>query len=135
MKKTFILVATLGILAACGGDDKDKKATTTGTSTEQKTETTSNALSDNPIYQKALVIIANSDCRTCHLIEEKNIGPAWRDVANKYGDSSNAIQYLSHKIINGGAGVWGQVPMAPHPNMSQEDAETLAKYVLLLKNK
>jgi cytochrome c len=82
-----------------------------------------------------LTIIANSDCRTCHLIDEKNIGPAWRDVANKYADSANAIQYLSHKIINGGSGVWGQVPMAPHPNMSQEDAETLAKYVLLLKNK
>jgi cytochrome c len=131
MKKTFILIATLGILASCGGDDKDKKETSTAASTA----TATNSLSDNPIYQKALTIIANSDCRTCHLIDEKNIGPAWRDVANKYADSANAIQYLSHKIINGGSGVWGQVPMAPHPNMSQEDAETLAKYVLLLKNK
>jgi cytochrome c len=131
MKKTFILIATLGILASCGGGDKDKKETSTAASTA----TATNSLSDNPIYQKALTIIANSDCRTCHLIDEKNIGPAWRDVANKYADSANAIQYLSHKIINGGSGVWGQVPMAPHPNMSQEDAETLAKYVLLLKNK
>ena len=69
------------------------------------------------------------------MIEEKNVGPAWRDVANKYADSANAVAYLSHKIINGGSGVWGQVPMAAHPTMPQEDAEALAKYVLLLKNK
>jgi len=129
MKKTFIMIAALGLLTACGGDDKGKN----GTTSEQKSEKTEGDLSDNPVYQKALTIIENSDCRTCHLIEEKNIGPAWRDVAKKYADSANAIEYLSHKIINGGSGVWGQVPMAAHPTMSQEDAETLAKFVLLLK--
>jgi cytochrome c len=56
---------------------KEKK----GTTSEQKTENTNGDLSDNPIYQKGLTIIGNSDCRTCHMIEEKNIGPAWRDVA------------------------------------------------------
>ena len=131
MKKAFIMIAAMGLFAACGGGEKEKKELTP----EQKTEETRGELSDNPIYQKALTIIENSDCRTCHLIDEKNIGPAWRDVANKYADSANAIEYLSHKIINGGSGVWGQVPMAAHPTMSQEDAETLAKYVLLLKNK
>ena len=131
MKKTFIMLAALGLLTACGGDEKDKQ----GSASEQKTEKTEGDLSDNPVYQKALTIINNTDCRTCHLIEEKNIGPAWRDVANKYADSANAVEYLSHKIISGGSGVWGQVPMAAHPTMSQEDAETLAKYVLLLKNK
>jgi cytochrome c len=128
MKKTFIMIAALGLFAACGGGEKEAKETTS----EQKT---GDDLSDNPIYQKALTIITNSDCKTCHLVDEKNIGPAWRDVANKYADSANAIEYLSHKIINGGSGVWGQVPMAAHPTMPQEDAETLAKYVLLLKNK
>ena len=131
MKKTFIMIAAAGLFAACGGGEKEKKELTP----EEKTEKTRTELSDNPIYQKALTIIENSDCRTCHLIEEKNIGPAWRDVANKYADSANAVAYLSHKIINGGSGVWGQVPMAAHPTMSQEDAEALAKYVLLLKNK
>jgi cytochrome c len=128
MKKTFIIIAALGLFAACGGGEKEAKETTS----EQKT---GGDLSDNPIYQKALTIITNSDCKTCHLVDEKNIGPAWRDVANKYADSANAVEYLSHKIINGGSGVWGQVPMAAHPTMPQEDAETLAKYVLLLKNK
>ena len=131
MKKTFIMIAAIGLFAACGGGGKEKKELTP----EEKTEKTRGELSDNPIYQKGLTIIENSDCRTCHLIEEKNIGPAWRDVANKYADSANAVAYLSNKIINGGSGVWGQVPMAAHPTMSPEDAETLAKFVLLLKNK
>ena len=131
MKKTFVMIAAMGLFAACGGGEKEKKELTP----EEKTEKTRAEISDNPIYQKALTIIENSDCRTCHLIDEKNIGPAWRDVANKYADSANAVEYLSHKIINGGSGVWGQVPMAAHPTMSQEDAETLAKFVILLKNK
>jgi cytochrome c len=123
MKKTFIMIATLGLLAACGGGDEKK-----GTATEQKVEA-------NPIKDKAMKIIAGSDCTTCHKIDEKNIGPAWRDVANKYAGVDTAVQYLAHKIKSGGSGVWGQVPMAPHQNMSEEDAETLAQYVLLLKNK
>ena len=133
MKKVFIMAAALVALAACGGGEKkDEKTSTT---TEQKAEGTTDDLSNNPVYQKAITIIANSDCRTCHLIDEKNIGPAWREVANKYAGMDTAVQYLAHKIIKGGAGVWGQVPMAPHENMPQEDAETLAQYVLLLKNK
>jgi cytochrome c len=133
MKKAFIMITALGVLAACGGGEKkDEKTSTTN---ESKAEGTADELSSNPIYLKAMDIIGNSDCRTCHLIEEKNIGPAWRDVAKKYADSANAVEYLSHKIINGGSGVWGQVPMAAHPTMSREDAETLAKFVLLLKNK
>jgi len=131
MKKTVFMIAMFAVLTSCGGGEKENKELTP----EQKTEKTRSEISDNPIYEKGLTIIGNSDCKTCHLIEEKNIGPAWRDVANKYADSANAVEYLSHKIITGGSGVWGQVPMAPHPTMSQEDAETLAKFVLLLKNK
>ena len=132
MKKVFIMAAVLAVIAACGGGG-EKKDEKTSTTTEQKTEGTTDDLSNNPVYQKAITIIANSDCRTCHLVDEKNIGPAWREVANKYAGMDTAVQYLAKKIIDGGAGVWGQVPMAPHSSMSQEDAETLAKYVLLLK--
>jgi len=134
MKKTFMIMTSLVVLAACGGGDKkDEKSSGT---TEQKAEgTATNDLSDNPIYQKAITIIANSDCRTCHLVDEKNQGPAWRDVANKYAGQDTAVKYLADKIIAGGSGVWGTIPMAPHPTMPREDAETLAQYVLLLKNK
>ena len=132
MKKT-IIGAAIAVLAACGGDEK--KDETTSTTTEQKTEATTDDLTNNPIYQKAITIIANSDCRTCHLVDEKSQGPAWREVANKYAGQDTAVRYLADKIIAGGSGVWGTIPMAPHPTMSREDAETLAQYVLLLKNK
>ena len=123
MKKTFIMIATMGLLSACGG----------GGASEEKPKVVD--ITEDPVYKKGVEIVAASDCKTCHMIDEKNVGPAWRDVANKYADSANAVAYLSHKIINGGSGVWGQVPMAAHPTMPQEDAEALAKYVLLLKNK
>lgn len=126
MKKTVFMIAMLGLLAACGGGEKKE---------EPKKEETPAATdnSDNPDYKKGVEIVAKSDCFTCHKIDEKNIGPAWRDVAAKYAGVDTAVKYLSHKIINGGSGVWGQVPMAAHPTLSQEDAETVAKYVLLLK--
>ena len=132
MKKIFIMAAVLVVLAACGGSDKKDEKTSTS---EQKAEGATDELSDNPIYQKAITIIANSDCRTCHLVDEKSQGPAWREVANKYAGQDTAVRYLADKIIAGGGGVWGTVPMAPHPTMPREDAETLAQYVLLLKNK
>ena len=120
MKKTFIMVATIGLFAACGGGGSSEKPKVVD-------------VTEDPDYKKGVEIVAKSDCFTCHKIDEKNIGPAWRDVANKYAGQDTAVKYLSHKIINGGSGVWGQVPMAAHPTLSQEDAETLAKYVLLLK--
>ena len=129
MKKTVFMIAMLAVLAACGGGGEKKEET------KKEDKPAVADITTNPDYQKGIEIVAGSDCKTCHMIEEKNIGPAWRDVANKYADSANAVAYLSHKIINGGSGVWGQVPMAAHPTMSQEDAEALAKYVLLLKNK
>ena len=123
MKKTVFMIMVVAALTSCGGGGK----------TEEKPKVVD--ITEDPVYQKGVEIVANSDCKTCHMIDEKNVGPAWRDVANKYADSANAVAYLSHKIINGGSGVWGQVPMAAHPTMPQEDAEALAKYVLLLKNK
>ena len=123
MKKAVFMIMVVAVLTSCGG----------GGSTEEKPKVVD--ITEDPAYKKGVEIVAASDCKTCHMIDEKNVGPAWRDVANKYADSANAVAYLSHKIINGGSGVWGQVPMAAHPTMSQGDAETLAKYVLLLKNK
>ncbi len=126
MKKNFIVLSFLALLAGCSSSG-DKKTETEAT--PAKTED----LSDNPDYQKGLEIASKSDCFSCHLIDEKNIGPAWREVANKYAGQDTAVKYLAHKIIVGGSGVWGEIPMAPHPSFTQEEAEAVAKYVLLLK--
>ena len=130
MKKTIIVLASLAVLVACGGggDTKD------GETKKDETATTKDITAD-PDYQKGLDVVSKSDCMTCHLINEKNIGPAWVDVANKYAGQDTAVAYLAKKIIDGGAGVWGEVPMAPHPTFTQAEAEAVAKYVLLLKTK
>ncbi len=92
-------------------------------------------LSQNPDYTKGLELIGASDCYTCHKTEEKLVGPAYVDVANKYAGQDTALAYLSHKVITGGSGVWGEVAMTPHPQLSQEQAEQMVKYILLLKTK
>lgn len=133
MKKSILLIAVIGVLASCGGGGEKKDAKDVSPNTEMATAT--NDITTNPVYQEGIAIVAKSDCMTCHQIAEKNIGPAWRDVADKYAGQDTAVAYLAKKIIEGGSGVWGTVPMAPHPTFSQQEAETVAKYVLLLKSK
>lgn len=129
MKKIIISFAVLALFVACGGNDSKEK-----TSTEAepaKTETTD--ITQHPDYQNGLAIEAKLDCATCHRVEEKVQGPSYREIANKYAGSDTAIDYLAKKIIKGGGGVWGEIMMAPHPTLSEEDAKTLARYILLMK--
>ncbi len=130
MKKYFVLFVFAGLILACGtGDKKEEKATETVT-------TAAPALSDlssNPDYQKGLELIGKSDCLTCHKVKEKLIGPAYADVAAKYENNEDNIKMLAGKIIKGGKGVWGEVPMTPHPQISEADAEQMVKYIFLLK--
>jgi cytochrome c len=127
MKKVLVTLV-LGIaLVACGGN-KENKETTTETAT-----TAASSLSSNPDYQKGLELVGKSDCLTCHKANEKNIGPAYKDVAAKYENTEENVKMLAEKIIKGGSGNWGAIPMTPHPAVTQEDAEAMVKYVLLLK--
>jgi cytochrome c len=126
MKKIILSFAVLSFLAACGGGNgSDKK--------EEKKETTTD-ITENPDYKKGLALIANSDCLTCHKVDEALTGPTYRDVANKYASLPDTIiGHLAGKIITGGNGVWGDTYMTPHPALSKEDAEAMVKYILLLK--
>ena len=91
-------------------------------------------LSSNPDYQKGLELIGRYQCIACHKVDEKLTGPTYREVANKYAGADDAqVSSLADKIIKGGFGVWGEVPMTPHPNVSEEDAKAMVKYILLLK--
>ena len=125
MKKYFVTIALLAIIAACNNDVKK----------EPVAAKPAEDLSANPDYQKGLDLIAKSNCLTCHKISEKLVGPAYRDVANKYTADAATISLLADKVIKGGTGVWGQIPMLPHPEISKPDAEQMVKYILLLKNK
>jgi cytochrome c len=131
MKRIFITVATASFLLACGGGEQAKQE---NKSTAENRETKAPELSDNPDYQAGLALVTESDCLTCHKIDEKLVGPAYREIANKYANAGDTIvNYLAGKIINGGAGVWGEVMMTPHPGLPEADAQAMAKYVLLLK--
>ena len=124
MKKLMIAFLISGAMAACGGGE-DKKPE------EKKDEKKADALAVE--NQKGLELIGANDCTTCHKISEKNIGPAYTDVAAKYEPTQANIDTLVSKIIKGGQGVWGTVPMTPHPALSKEDATEMVKYILALK--
>lgn len=80
-------------------------------------------------------LIAKLDCLACHKAEVKVVGPAYIAVAEKYPQNENSLNMLSQKIINGGSGVWGAVPMAPHPAIAPTDAGKMIKYILTLNSK
>jgi cytochrome c len=143
MKKTLIICClsfAITALTSCKTKEEEPKKEEEVRKDEPVklpvTDTTSQpGLSANPVYRDGLSIIAKNDCLTCHKIDEKLVGPSYRDIANKYGNSKQSmVNYLVDKIIKGGTGVWGQVPMLPHAALSRQDAEAMAKYILLLKN-
>ena len=133
MKKNFAILPLFILLAACGGSGNQQNSATTTSDSVATEQPAANALSSNPDYEKGLALVAKSNCLTCHKIDEKVIGPAYKDVANKYAGNDTAVTYLAHKIIAGGKGVWGEVMMTPHPDVSEADAEQMVKYILLLK--
>ena len=133
MKKILFTSAVALTLIACGGSGTETKEQP---KEEPKQETTAApSPSDNPDYEKGLTLIAASDCLTCHKVDEKLTGPAYRDVANKYENTEANVKMLAEKIVKGGTGVWGEIPMTPHPAVTPADAEQMVKYILLLKNK
>jgi cytochrome c len=71
------------------------------------------------------------NCLACHAVDQKLIGPAYKDVAAKYKGQKDAPAKLAEKIQKGGAGVWGQIPMPPNP-VTPEEAKSLAAWVLSL---
>jgi cytochrome c len=77
-------------------------------------------------------LIEGSDCLSCHQWNRKSIGPAYVDVAKKYHDDNRAIARLVRKIREGGSGVWGNVAMAAHPTLTNEQASAMVAYILSL---
>jgi len=69
------------------------------------------------------------DCKTCHKENEKSVGPSYVDIARRYKNDPNAVSYLTDKIIKGGGGVWGEVPMAAHPDLKPSDARQIVAYI------
>lgn len=74
------------------------------------------------------------DCKTCHKELGASIGPNYLEVAKKYKDDKNAMSYLQKKIVAGGGGVWGEVVMPAHPNITSDESRQIAIYIMSLVN-
>lgn len=73
------------------------------------------------------------NCLSCHAIDVKRVGPAYKDVAAKYAGSKDPVAVLSAKVIKGGSGSWGVVPMPANPQVSEAEARSLVQWILTLK--
>jgi cytochrome c len=131
MKKAilFLLVGS-SVILACNSS---------GSSTEAKPDTVAAAPAPAVADSKGLELIGASDCTTCHRLHKEatgaSIGPAYSEVAAKYAPAADTtVDRLVHKIIAGGSGVWGVVPMTPHPALTATDVKEMVTYILSLKN-
>ena len=73
------------------------------------------------------------NCMACHTVDKKLVGPAYKEVAAKYAGQKDAVDKLAVKIVKGGSGVWGAVPMPANTQVNEAEAKKLAAWVLSLK--
>ena len=134
MKKTiFILGCYVLAMAACASPEERAAA-------NNKTETTSSAgdpaaptVAPAADHGEGEKLIAKNDCIGCHNKDKKIIGPAYVDIAAKYPLNDENVNHLADKVISGGKGVWGEIPMTPHDALSKDDAKKMVSYILSLK--
>lgn len=77
-------------------------------------------------------LIVEQGCNNCHKLERKLVGPTWMEISRKYKDNDAALSKLSKKIIAGGSGVWGPVPMPGYPMLSDPEIAEVVAYILKL---
>jgi cytochrome c len=142
MKKVFAILMISAAITACGGGSKsgggaDSTAAADQTAKAQQPNADTSATktgTDNNSGELApgAKLMAAADCNTCHKADVKVVGPALKDIAAKYPPTDANINTLADKVIKGGKGNWGDIPMAAHPALSVKDAKEMVKYVLSL---
>ncbi|WP_153099885.1 c-type cytochrome [Paraburkholderia hayleyella] len=82
---------------------------------------------------QGLMLAQQQNCMSCHAIDRTSMGPALRDVAQRYASRDDAQAYLARKITEGSTSLWGPVPMPANTQLTPEQAATLASWILSLK--
>ncbi|MEM5439129.1 c-type cytochrome [Paraburkholderia diazotrophica] len=82
---------------------------------------------------QGLTLAQKENCMSCHSVTRQFMGPALHDVAARYASRSDASHYLTRKIIEGSAGVWGAVPMPANTQVTPDEAASLASWIMTLK--
>lgn len=90
------------------------------------------ALATTGVAHADLALAQSKNCTACHAVDKKLIGPSFKDVAAKYKDAEGSAAKLAGKVRAGGVGVWGQIPMPANPQVSEQEAGTLVKWILSL---
>ena len=129
--KNIIVVAIAVVLQACNSNEPDKTGINVnptdslinigGTRMDSSAEAGSR-------------LIAGNDCLNCHRIEQKSIGPSYREIARQYEFNQGNVENLARKIVTGGTGLWGQAMMNPHPNLPERQAQEMVRYILSLRD-
>ena len=91
------------------------------------------ALLSAPAVWASPQLAQQKTCMACHAVDRKLVGPSYKDVAAKYASQPGAADKLAEKIVKGGAGVWGAVPMPANPRVSAAEAKQLAVWILSMK--
>ncbi|QIY83221.1 c-type cytochrome [Chryseobacterium sp. RR2-3-20] len=140
MKNLFFTAILLSLTITSCSEKKEQVA-------EQQPTTESNTMMEEPKpaasadtasttaaakpEDEGKALVEGADCLSCHKVDSKLVGPSYQDVAAKYTDAD--IDHLAQKVIDGGKGVWGDIPMTPHAGLSKENAQKMVKYILSLK--
>jgi cytochrome c len=91
------------------------------------------ALSASTVAMADLKLATDKNCMACHSVEKKVVGPAYKEIALKYTGRGDAVDYLSGKILKGGANAWGPIPMPANAQVNAAEAKVLATWVMSLK--
>ncbi|WP_373524601.1 c-type cytochrome [Aquiflexum sp.] len=136
IKSLSIGVIAISALAySCGGGGSSSSTETTTSTPPPAAAPVSleEKYKDDPVFVAGSAKAKEAGCTACHMIQRKIVGPSYADVAAKYENNAENVALLTSHVINGNVGVWGEVPMPAHPQVSKEDVETIVKYVLILK--
>ena len=85
-----------------------------------------------PVFAQA-DLAQKKNCMACHAVDKKVLGPAYKDVAAKYAGQKDAADKLAAKVMKGGTGVWGNIPMPANPQVTEAEAKQLVGWILTLK--
>ncbi|MDH4091726.1 MAG: cytochrome c class I [Cyclobacteriaceae bacterium] len=134
MKKVLVFIALFGIacvsMTSCGSKKEAAEESADAYDDYETAEPKQESSAD--LIAQGQVLVDAGDCKTCHHPTNKIIGPSHTEVAQKYDFTKANVSLLAGKIMSGGSGVWGEIPMSPHPDISMADAEKMAMYVLSL---
>ncbi|MBG9376099.1 c-type cytochrome [Panacibacter sp. DH6] len=133
MKSTVIVYICCLCLLAFSCDSRPKqnpKYTPATSATDSVINSGGKVAVEN--YREGARMIAANDCFTCHRVEEKTIGPSYREVAARYHFNDGNVENLAHSIMYGAKGLWGEREMTPHPGLEKRDAMEMARYILSL---